>query len=157
MCLSCWVDLDVFRLASSSNDLSPGSHFNFPSPNTLTQNCHLCMFSPPPPIPSATTASITVAMHFHPFSSESEGFSGYLWWFQFTFFPVMSWWYWNLARNTMIEFAPAFNLCFAVRQWFGKTIWRYRRYLKHAPFACLVTKTALCLPVCLFSQLPISF
>lgn len=63
-CLSCWVDLDVFRLASSSNDLSPGSHFNFPSPNTLTPNCHLCIFFPL--LPSATTAAITVPMHLYP-------------------------------------------------------------------------------------------
>lgn len=59
-CLSCWVDLDVFRLASSSNDLSPGSHFSFPSPNTLTQNCHLWISA----LPSTAITAITGPIHF---------------------------------------------------------------------------------------------
>lgn len=60
LCLSCWVDLDVFRLASSSNDLSPGSHFSFPSPNTLTQNCHLWISA----LPSTAITAITGPIHF---------------------------------------------------------------------------------------------
>lgn len=59
-CLSCWVDLDVFRLASPSNDLSPGSRFSFPSPNTLTQNCHLWISA----LPSTAITAITGPIHF---------------------------------------------------------------------------------------------
>lgn len=49
-----------FSSCLSSNDLSPGSHFSFPSPNPLTQNCHLWISA----LPSTAITAITGPIHF---------------------------------------------------------------------------------------------